>query len=231
MKRIAVVAFALAAAILSCRRAPETAAPVLVDETHPAEPARKPAAPMSYLGADWLERADREEIEQPERVLDALALQPGDVVADVGAGTGYFSLRIARRVAPGGRVLATDIQPGMLALLKKNIEAAQLTNVVPILATEEDARLPEDAVDLVLMVDVYHELSRPFHVLRQVRKALRAKGRLVLVEYRGEDPEVPIKEEHKMTLAAVRAEVETCGFSFVESLEFLPWQHVIVFRR
>ena len=186
---------------------------------------------MSYLGADWLERADREETEQPERVLDALELHAGDVVADVGAGTGYFSLRIARRVLPGGRVLATDIQPGMLNLLKANLVTAQITNVEPILATEDDARLPEDAVDLVLMVDVYHELSRPFSTLRQVKRALRAKGRLVLVEYRGEDPEVPIKEEHKMTLAAVRSEVEPCGFQFVESLEFLPTQHVIVFTR
>ena len=228
MKRLALAALL---AIGGCRRARDHAPPAVVDESGFDQPTRKPATPMSYLGADWLERPDREATEQPERVLDALDLHPGDVVADVGAGTGYFSLRIARRVSPGGRVLATDIQPGMIALLKANVQAAQLDDVVPILTTEDDARLPEDAVDLVLMVDVYHELSRPFVILRQVKKALRAQGRLVLVEYRGEDPDVPIKEEHKMTLAAVRAEVEPIGFRFVESLEFLPTQHVIVFSR
>ena len=228
MKRLALVALL---ALGGCRSARDRPSPAVVVESGLDQPARTPATPMSYLGADWLERPDREETEQPERVLDALDLHPGDVVADVGAGTGYFSLRIARRVSPGGRVLATDIQPGMIALLEANVKAAQRDDVVPILATEDDARLPDDAVDLVLMVDVYHELSRPFVILRQVKKALRAKGRLVLVEYRGEDPDVPIKEEHKMTLAAVRSEVEPCGFTFVESLEFLPQQHVIVFRR
>ncbi|RYE85076.1 MAG: methyltransferase domain-containing protein [Myxococcales bacterium] len=194
-------------------------------------PGRTPAEPMSVLGADWLERPDREATEQPEKVLDALVLRPGQVVADVGAGTGYFSLRMARRVGPTGRVLATDIQEGMLARLQRRASAEGVTNVTTVLATEGDARLPAGAVDLVLMVDVYHELAHPADTLRQVRQALRPDGRLALVEYRGEDPAVAIKEEHKMTLAQIEREVLPVGFRLDVVHEFLRDQRVVVFRR
>lgn len=186
---------------------------------------------MSVLGADWLERPEREATEQPERVLDALAIAPGSVVADVGAGTGYFSLRLARRVGPGGRVLATDIQPGMLERLQARARAAGVTNVTTVLSTEDDTRLAPASVDLVLMVDVYHELARPAETLVQLRRALRPGGRLVLVEYRGEDPDVAIKEEHKMTLAQIQREVLPAGFRLDVVHEFLRDQRVVVFRR
>jgi SAM-dependent methyltransferase len=199
------------------------AAPALRDGYYEGRPI---ASTCSYLGADWLERPERAEREQPDRVLDALHLDPRSTVADVGAGTGYFTIRLARRVA---RVLATDLQPEMLALLAAGVARAQLTNVELIRAGEHDAALPPGCCDLVLLVDVYHELSDPPAVMAGVRRALTAHGRLVLVEYRGEDPAVPIKPEHKMTLARIRAELGALGFAFVESIELLPDQHVVVF--
>ncbi len=187
------------------------------------------APAMSYQGAGWLERSDRETTEQPEKVLDALKIAPGSTVADIGAGTGYFSLRLAKRVGPQGRVLATDIQPQMLAMLSENMRAAGVRNIEPILCTPTDAKLAEGQLDLALMVDVYHELASPAETLTQVRRALKPEGRLVLVEYRGEDPKVPIKPEHKMTLAQVRSEIEPMGFRLQEVFEFLVYQRVIVF--
>jgi predicted methyltransferase len=187
------------------------------------------AAPMSYHGADWLDRGDRETTEQPEHVLDVLGVKPGMTVADVGAGSGYFTVRIAKRIAPNGHVLATDLQPEMLDLLRAKVKEAKLANVVPVLATESDAKLPRGELDLVLMVDVYHELPKPAQTLAQVRAALRPEGRLALVEYRGEDPEVPIKPEHKTTLVQVRRELEANGFVFRSSDESLPQQRIIVF--
>lgn len=187
------------------------------------------AAPMSYRGADWLDRGDRETTEQPEHVLDVLGVKPGMTVADVGAGSGYFTVRIAKRIAPNGHVLATDLQPEMLDLLRAKVKGAKLTNVVPVLATESDAKLPRSELDLVLMVDVYHELPKPAQTLAQVRAALRPEGRIALVEYRGEDPEVPIKPEHKTTLVQVRRELEANGFVFRSSDESLPHQRILVF--
>jgi SAM-dependent methyltransferase len=146
---------------------------------------------MSYLGADWLVRATREAEEQPEAMLDALKIAPGSTVADVGAGVGYTSLRLARRVGPEGTVLATDVQPQMVRMLKANAQAAGVRNVRPILCTPTDPKLPEGQVDLVLMVDVYHECSDPEATLRGVRRALKPGGRLVLVEFRGEGPRRP----------------------------------------
>lgn len=192
---------------------------------------REIAAVMSYQGADWLFRDTREAEEQPERMLDALKIKPGATVADIGAGAGYTSLRLARRVGPAGTVLATDVQPQMLAMLQENAKQAGARNIKPVRATQAKVNLPEAAVDLALMVDVYHEASDPEALLVGVKQALKPGGRLVLVEFRGEDPEVPIKPEHKMTLAQVRKELEPQGFRFVESLEFLPWQHIIVFEK
>jgi ubiquinone/menaquinone biosynthesis C-methylase UbiE len=187
------------------------------------------APAMSYQGAGWLERRDRETTEQPEKVLDALTIKSGSTVADIGAGTGYFSLRLAQRVGPQGRVLATDIQPQMLAFLKDNMRAAGIHTIDLILSTPTDAKLPANTLDLALMVDVYHELAYPEETILQVHSALKSAGRLVLVEYRGEDASVPIKPEHKMTLAQVRAEIEPLGFQVQEVLEFLAYQRIIVF--
>jgi ubiquinone/menaquinone biosynthesis C-methylase UbiE len=184
---------------------------------------------MSYLGADWLDRSEREKTDKPEHVLDVLGIREGQTVADVGAGSGYFTVRIAKRVGARGRVLASDLQPEMLALLRTKASSANLTNIVPILASEDDAKLPRNEVDLVLMVDVYHELPKPAATLAQVRASLRPTGRLALVEYRAEDPDVPIKPEHKMTLVQIRREVEANGFLFQSSDESLPQQRIVVF--
>jgi ubiquinone/menaquinone biosynthesis C-methylase UbiE len=192
---------------------------------------RRIADVMSFAGAEWLVRATREDEERPEQMLDALKIPEGATVADVGAGVGYTSLRLARRVGRTGTVFATDLQPEMLERLAANAREAGVTNVKPRLATATDTKLPAGKVDLALMVDVYHECPDPEATLLGLRKALKPGGRLVLVEFRGEDPEVPIKPEHKMTLKQVRREVEPQGFRFVDSFEFLPWQHVIVFEK
>jgi ubiquinone/menaquinone biosynthesis C-methylase UbiE len=186
---------------------------------------------MCWDGVDWLFRETRIEEEQPEAMLAALKIPQGATVADVGAGAGYHSIRIARQIGPSGTVLATDIQPQMLEMLKNNAREAGVTNIKRILATQSDTKLPDAKVDLILMVDVYHECSDPEATLKGFLKALKPLGRLVLVEFRGEDPDVPIKPEHKMTLKQVRREVEPQGFIFKESLEFLPWQHVIIFEK
>jgi len=186
---------------------------------------------MGFQGADWLFRDTREAEEQPEAMLEALKIKPGSTVADIGAGAGYTSLRLARRVGANGIVLATDVQPQMLAMLRDNAKTAGVKNIKPVRATQTNVNLPDAAVDLALMVDVYHEASNPEALLVGIKKALKPGGRLVLVEFRGEDPDVPIKPEHKMTLAQVRKELEPQGFRFVESLEFLPWQHIIVFEK
>ncbi len=186
---------------------------------------------MSYLGAGWLFRPEREIEEQPDRMLDALKIEPGMTVADVGAGAGYQSLRLSRRVGPNGTVLATDLQPQMLRMLTANAKQAGATNIKPILCTQQDPKLPEGKVDLILLVDVYHECSEPEAALQGWRKALKPGGRLVLVEFRAEDPNVPIKPEHKMTVAQVRKEIEPQGFAFKELHDFLPWQHIIIFEK
>jgi ubiquinone/menaquinone biosynthesis C-methylase UbiE len=186
---------------------------------------------MTFHGADWLVRPEREQEEQPEAMLDALKITPGSSVADVGAGVGYTSLKLARRVGASGTVYATDVQPEMLRMLVAYARDAGVTNIKPIRCTATDPKLPEGKIDLILMVDVYHECADPEATLQGLRKALKPGGRLVLVEFRGEDPDVPIKPEHKMTLAQVRRELEPQGFRFKESLEFLPWQHIISFEK
>jgi SAM-dependent methyltransferase len=186
---------------------------------------------MSVAGADWLTREDREKHEQPDKVLDALCIREGMTVADVGAGVGYFSLRLARRVKNDGKVLAVDIQGEMLDLLRKNMENDHLSNIDLILGTPTDPRLPAGAVDLALLVDVYHEFQYPDEMMSRIRASLAPEGRVVLIEYRGEDPEVPIKAEHKMTVDQVLFELEPMGFRLEEKLEFLPWQHVLIFKR
>lgn len=186
---------------------------------------------MGSAGADWLVRPERESEEHPEQALDTLEIKPDSVVADVGAGVGYYTWRIAERVGPKGIVYGEDIQQAMLEGLAKTVGAHRLTNVRPVLGNVADPRLPQNAIDLVLLVDVYHEFSEPEKMLDHIRDSLKRGGRLVLLEYRAEDPAVPILPEHKMTLQQVRAEVEPEGSHFDKSIEVLPWQHIIVFRR
>ena len=192
---------------------------------------RRYALPMSVEGAAWLERAERDREESSERSVRLLGVRPGSVVADVGAGSGYYTVRLARMVGPGGRVYATDIQPGMLEIVRRRIEMEKLANVELVLGTPADPKLPANALDLVLMVDVYHELAEPQAMLRRIRESLREGGRLVLLEYRGEDPRVPIRPEHKMTVAQARLEVEAEGFRLSTVNDELPWQHLLVFTR
>jgi ubiquinone/menaquinone biosynthesis C-methylase UbiE len=192
---------------------------------------RRIAQVMSLEGADWLDRPEREQEEAPSRAVQLLKLRPGDVVADVGAGSGYVTVRLARAVGPKGRVFAVDIQPEMIARIDARIQAEHLANVTTILGTPDDPKLPEHAIDLELMVDVYHELAAPQIVLRHLRQSLRPDGRLVLVEYRKEDPSIPIREEHKMSVADAKAEVEAEGFRLAEVNEDLPRQHILIFRR
>lgn len=192
----------------------------------------RPIAPvMSYEGAPWLDRPEREDEEQPTKAVRALGLKRGQVVADVGAGSGYYTSLLARAVGPTGRVYATDIQPEMLEVLGRRIEREKLRNVVPLLATETDPRLPPGELDLILMVDVYHELALPQEVLRRLKPALKPDGRFVLIEYRKESDWVPIREEHKMSVKEARLELEAEGYRFDRVIDVLPWQHILVFRR
>ena len=185
---------------------------------------------MGVGGAGWLERPEREEEEAPSKALDALDLKPGMVVADIGAGSGYYSSRIAKRIGPTGRVYATDIQPGMIAILERRIKAEGLTNVTTILGSMEDPTLPPRSIDLAIMVDVYHELQQPQLFLQRLKETFKPGGRLVLLEFRKEDPKVPILEVHKMSVAEVKAEMEAEGFVLDKVIDTLPWQHILVIR-
>jgi predicted methyltransferase len=197
---------------------------------HPVS-GREYAWPMGVAGAPWLDRDEREAEEAPSQALKLLNVQPGESVADVGAGSGYFTERLARLVGPAGRVYATDIQQGMLDLLRARMTRAQITNVTPILGEPSDPKLPADSLDLVLMVDVYHELGEPQTVLGHLRTGLRPAGRLVLIEYKGEDPTIPIIPSHKMTVAQAKLEVEHEGFVLASVDSTLPRQHVLTFRK
>lgn len=205
-------------------------ATVVAQARHPVS-GRVIAPVMGAAGADWLDRPERESEEQPAKAIAALEIKPGQVVADVGAGSGYYAIRLAERVGPTGRVVATDIQPTMLSLLQARITRARLMNVDVVLSAEADPRLPENLFDLVLMVDVYHELSRPQDVLRKLRASLKPDGRLVLIEFRKESAWVPIREEHKMSIREARVELEAEGYRFDRVINVLPWQHMLVFRR
>ena len=197
---------------------------------HPVS-GRRFAQVMGPGGADWLVRPERIEEEEPDKALDAISIEPGQTVADLGAGVGYMTWRMAKRVGPQGTVYGQDIQPYMLEQLQKNMRERGITNVKTVLGGLTDPKLPAASLDLLLMVDVYHEFSEPQKMLRGIHEALKPGGRLVLIEYRGEDPSVPIRPEHKMTVKQVRAELEPEGFKFEKSLETLPRQHILIFRR
>ncbi len=202
--------------------------PVLGQQKHPVSQ-REYADVMGFGGAPWLERAEREREEAPSKALQAIGITPGMVIADVGAGTGYFTRRMAKLTGPGGKVYAVDIQPPMIEALKRNVAREGLTNVVPVLSGEDDPRLPDGSIDLILMVDVYHEFSKPREMLRKMRQALKPNGRMVLLEFRKEDPEVPIRLEHKMTVEEAKVEIEAEGFRLEKVMDPLPRQHILVF--
>ncbi len=202
---------------------------VLGQEKHPVS-GRVYAHVMGVGGAPWLDRPEREAEEQPEAALDALDLQKGMIVADIGAGSGYYSKRLARRVGPTGKVFANDIQPQMLEILKRKMAAEKVTNIETVLGDIDDPKLPRACCDLILLVDVYHEFSEPQKMLRKIHDALKPSGRLVLLEFRKEDPKVPIRLEHKMTVAEVRMELEAENYKFDSVNEKLPWQHILIFR-
>jgi len=183
---------------------------------------------MGHQAADWLERPQRTHEEMPDEVVANMGLQPDHVVADIGAGSGYFSFRMARLV-PQGRVLAVDIQPEMLEIIEQRKRETQLANVEGILGRIDTPNLLENSVDAVLLVDAYHEFSHPYEMLEGIYKALKPGGRLILVEYRGEDPSVPIRPLHKMTEQQVVKEMAVFDLDWIDTLDFLPWQHMLIF--
>lgn len=191
---------------------------------------REIARVMGHQGADWLEREDREQTELPNEVVKRMNLKATDVVADIGAGTGYFTFRIAPLVKQG-KVLAVDIQPEMLAIIESRKKQFNADNVVAIQNTETDARLPAASVDVVLFVDAYHEFSYPREMMESIVKGLKPGGRVIQIEYRGEDPDVPIKRIHKMTVAQSKKEMAAVGLVWKETKDFLPQQHFIVFEK
>ncbi len=191
---------------------------------------REIAQVMGHQGADWLERPEREQEERSDLLLAGLKLKSGDAVADIGAGTGYYTRRLARLVGNRGVVYAVDIQPEMLDLLTNKMAELRIRNVKPILGTVEDPKLPLASLEMILLVDVYHEFDHPYEMVEAMEKALKPSGRIVFVEFRGEDPTVPIKPLHKMTEAQVRKEMTPHRLEWAETLEVLPRQHIVVFK-
>ena len=219
--RLLAVLFALASALTVFAQAPGR---------HPIS-GRQFAGVMGWQGAPWLEREERDIEEAPDTALAALDLKAGQTVADIGAGSGYMSVRMAKWVGPTGRVYAEDIQKEMIDLLTGRLTKQRVTNVTPVLGLVDDPKLPEASIDLMLLVDVYHEFQEPQKMLRGMRAALKPGGRLVLLEYRKEDPSIPIREEHKMTVAGAKLEVEAEGFTLSKVDERLPRQHILIFTK
>ncbi len=216
--------------------------PLFVSAQQPAAQAEAPpplteymgrqiAQTMHYTGAEWLIRNEREREERCSLMLTNLGVKPGMTVCDMGCGNGFYSLKLAQMVGPDGEVLAVDIQPEMLELLKQRAARARLANVKPIQGTLIDPKLPDGKVDLILCVDVYHEFSHPEHMLRAMRRSLAPNGLLVLVEFRAEDPEVPIKPLHKMSKAQIMTELPANGLRLAKEFDRLPWQHMMFFER
>lgn len=254
MSRIALLLALTCAAVIAVWALKPQASPAAATPPAPAKPAPSPA-PVSYTFAPetpdgigkffhgreiskvmghpaigWLERDEREQEEAPSKAIAAIDLKPADVIADIGAGSGYYSFRISPKV-PQGKVMAIDIQPEMLDFLRQRSAELKIGNVEPHLGKIDDLSLPAASLDAALMVDAYHEFSHPGEMLASLHKALKPGGRIFLLEFRGEDPRVPIKPLHKMTEAQARLELESAGFEFVSNLRPLPWQHFMIFRR
>jgi precorrin-6B methylase 2 len=192
---------------------------------------REIAQVMGWQGAAWLEREEREKEERTDLLLRELALKPGMAVADVGAGTGYIARRMATAVGAAGAVFAVDVQPEMIEMLKALASKAQLMQIKPVLGSANDVKLPAASVDLAIMVDVYHELEFPREVMLSLVRAMKPGGRVVFVEYRAEDANVPIKALHKMSEAQVKREAAVVGLTWERTASGLPWQHVVIFRK
>lgn len=194
---------------------------------------REIAMVMGYQAADWLERPEREEEERLSLLVKELKLKPGHVVADIGAGSGVITIMMARKVGKSGKVYAVDIQPQMLQLLGDKLANLGIKNIERVLCTDKSPKLPAESIDLALMVDVYHEFEFPFETILELSKALKPGGRVAFVEYRGEDPDVPIKLVHKMTEAQVKKEIEQpeFGLKWKETIKSLPRQHIVIFER
>jgi ubiquinone/menaquinone biosynthesis C-methylase UbiE len=193
---------------------------------------REIAHVMGHQAADWLERPEREEEEGTDRMVEALKFHAGEVVADIGCGSGYVSRKISKKVGAGGRIYGVDIQPEMLALLAKRMAMFRITNVEPVRGTITDPKVPPASCDTMIMVDVYHEFDHPYEMIESMIAGLKPGGRIVFVEYRAEDPDVPIKLLHKMSEAQVKKEMTLHSqLSFSETLEDLPRQHIIIFRK
>lgn len=192
---------------------------------------REIAQTMHFLGAPWLTRESRDREEDCKTMLAALKVQPGDTVCDLGCGNGFYTLQLAELVGKKGRVYAVDIQREMLGLLKDRAAEERVKHIKPVLGTLVDPKLPDESMDLVLLVDVYHEFSHPEQMLAAIRKSLKPHGRIALVEFRAEDPNVPIKPLHKMSKAQILKEFPPNGFKLVEEFDKLPWQHLMFFER
>jgi SAM-dependent methyltransferase len=241
VRSIATVCFALAVGVAAAQ-GPATASRARITIDMDVDPTvvipppmthfkgREIAQTMHFTGAPWLVRESRQREEDCRLLVEALAIQPGQTVCDMGCGNGFYTLELARRVGPRGRVYAVDVQPEMLRMLLGRLAEQGIHNVKPVLGTAIDPRLPKGEVDLILCIDVYHEFSHPEAMLERIRESLAPGGRLVLAEFRGEDPAVPIKPEHKMTKAQVRAELEPAGFTLAREFDRLPWQHLLFFE-
>lgn len=186
---------------------------------------------MGWQGASWLERDKREREERTDLLLETLALQPGMVVADIGAGTGYLSRRMAPLVIPGGKIIALDLQPEMVNFLQTGVKRSGLSQIEVRLGTVDDIKLPKNSIDMAIMVDVYHELANPYEVMNSIMQALKPRGRIVFVEYKAEDARVPIKPLHKMSEAQIKREAGIFALDWERTVSTLPWQHVVVFRK
>jgi ubiquinone/menaquinone biosynthesis C-methylase UbiE len=191
---------------------------------------RQIAQVMSHFGIGWLEREEREKEENTTQLLKNLAVQPGQVIADIGAGSGYHSTLLSKMVG-NGKVYAVDVEPEMIAFLKDRIKHEGKKNILPVLGTEKNVALPANSVDQMLLVDVYHEFSFPYEMALSMLEALKPGGKLVLVEFRAEDPNVPIKTIHKMSERQAVKEFKAAGFTFEKNINNLPWQHCLIFRK
>lgn len=191
---------------------------------------RQIAQVMSHFGIGWLERQEREQEENTTQLLKNLAVQPGMAIADIGAGSGYHSTLLSNMVG-NGKVYAVDVEPEMIAYLNERIKREGKKNIIPVLSTEKAVSLPANSMDMMLLVDVYHEFSFPYEMTRSMLEALKPGGKLVLVEFRAEDPNVPIKTIHKMSQQQAVKELKAAGFSFEKNISNLPWQHCLIFRK